>query len=113
MFENEERYRRKPDLIHAVRLTPEGMIPITHADTDWTKSAQADGRLKYSGAVIDTANATLAVRAGQWFANTGVALQAAYGGDWLVLHDATQQVEVLRNEAFRERFEAIPFAEDK
>lgn len=106
MFENEERYRRKPDLVHAVRLTSGGLVPIGQSDMPWIKAAKADGRLSYRAAEeIYNTN-------GGWFANTGVALQAAYGGDWLVLHDATQQVEVLRDEAFRECYEAIPFAED-
>jgi hypothetical protein len=98
-FENLERYRRKPDIIHAVRLTADGNVPIMHADTDWIKKARTDGRLSHSP--------------GGWFANTGIALQAAYGGDWLVLHDATAAVEVLRDDEFRARYEAIPFAEDE
>ena len=100
MFENEERYRRKPDIVHAVRLTAGGVIPIMHADMGWIKKAVADKRLSYRPG-------------GNWFANTGVALQAAYGGDWLVLHDTTGTVEVLRDEDFRARYEVIPFAEDE
>lgn len=107
-FENEERYRRKPDIVQAVRLTPEGLVPIGQADMPWIKAAKADGRLTHENKFLSPPS----VHQG-WFANTGVALQAAYGGDWLVLHDATRQVEVLRDEVFRGRYEAIPFAEDE
>lgn len=98
MFENEEIYRRKPETVHAVRLTAEGNVPITHADAGWVKAAVADKRLKYAPD-------------GYWFANTGVNLQAAYPGDWLVLDDGTGKVSVWGDERFRAGYEAIPFAE--
>ncbi len=99
-FENEERYRRKPDLVQAVRLTAEGNVPIMHADTHWIKIAVADKRLQHG-------------LQGGWFAGHAGTLQAAYPGDWLVHHDADRRVEVVGDEAFRARFEAIPFAEDE
>lgn len=86
-FESAGRYRRRPDTVHAVRLTPEGGVPAA----DWIRAALERKVLTHGP--------------GGWFANTGVSLQAAYGGDWLVLHDATQAVEVLSDGAFRARYE--------
>lgn len=98
-FENEERYRRKPDIVQALRLTAEGNVPIMHATAVWLAPAIARQALRHSDA--------------GWFANTGNSLQAAYPGDWLVHHDADGRVEVLTDESFRARFETIPFAEDE
>ncbi len=98
-FENQERYRRKPDLVQAVRLTAEGNVPITHADADWIKRALADKRLQWTGT--------------QYFVNVGsIYATAAYPGDWLTLHD-DGRLEALTDGRFREMYEAIPFEEDE
>lgn len=95
-FDTTGRYRRKPDIVNAVRLNDEGDAPTTLLP-DWLFSAVKDGRMSYGLS---------------WFANTGVALQAAYAGDWLVEHVATGAVEVLPDEVFRGRFEMAPEMEE-
>lgn len=89
-FDTAGRYRRKPDIVNAVRLNVEGDLEVSMQVPNWVLDALTDKRLSYGSG---------------WFANTGVALQAAYAGDWLVEHIATGTVEALPDEMFRGRFE--------
>lgn len=98
-FENAERYRRKPDIVQAVRLTAEGNVPIMHATAHWIKAAIADKRLVHTER--------------GWWAKIDDHSRAAYPGDWLVLHENDQRVRVMTDEMFRDRYETVPFAEDE
>lgn len=90
------RYRRKPITVHALRLTPDGNIPQPAAA--WVERAIADKRLRRG--------------ASNWFARPGtVHSAAAHGGDWLVLDDATGEVDVVGDTRFRALYELIDAGE--
>lgn len=92
-FENAYTYRRKPQVVHAVRMTAEGNIPITHAGTWWMRQAARDRRIVWAN--------------GQWLAYMGENhRRVAYPGDWLVFIDKDLNAVVMTDADFRALFEA-------
>ena len=79
---------RRPDPVTALRLHPQGIIPIQHADQPWIKDALARGQLTVGPM-------------GGFFVSAGTSTRAAYGGEWIVRHQLDGRMEVLTDSEFQ------------
>lgn len=99
-FENAYTYQRKPQIVHAVRLTAQGYIPVTHVGTWWVRQAERDRRIVWAN--------------GQWLAYMGENRRRfAYPGDWLVFTGKESHASVMTDEDFRALFDAYAEAEEE
>jgi len=99
-FENAYTYRRKPQIVHAVRLTAEGNIPVTHTGAAFVRRAIAERRIVWAN--------------GQWLAYMGENHRRfAYPGDWLVFTGKELNARVMTDADFRALFDAYIEAEEE
>lgn len=89
-------YRRKPETVRAARVTPDGLIGIK---LNWIERLIAEKRLAWGGQ--------------NWWANPAtIGTRAAYPGDWIVLHDGSEALEVMSDERFRALYEGYDVEEE-
>lgn len=93
-FETATTYR-SADRVHAVRLTAEGNIPITHGEDAWLRRLLADGRLRYADP-------------GFYVSTYGSASRNyAAPQEWIAWHDRSDVAEAMSDAVFRERYEVL------